>query len=121
VRDRAPNLVVLTGDIHANWVADLKVDFDDARSPAIGSEFMGTTISSGGDGADMTDFGERGLAANPHIHFFNGQRGYIRCTATRDRWLAEYRVVPWVTRPGAGIATRAAFAVAHERPGVQRA
>ena len=52
--DRRPNNpVVLTGDIHNHWVNDLRVDFDDPKSPTIGTEFVGTSISSGGDGEDM--------------------------------------------------------------------
>ena len=32
--DRRPsNPVVLTGDIHNHWVNDLRVDFDDPKSP----------------------------------------------------------------------------------------
>ena len=42
------NPVVLTGDIHSNWVNDLKVDFDDPDSPTLATEFVGTSISSGG-------------------------------------------------------------------------
>ena len=30
------NVVVLTGDIHSSWVADLRADFDDPRSPGGG-------------------------------------------------------------------------------------
>ena len=46
------NPVVLTGDIHTNWANDLVVDFDDlgGRRPSVGAEFVGTSISSGGDG-----------------------------------------------------------------------
>ena len=44
------NPVVLTGDIHTHWVNDLKVDFDDEKSPVVASEFVGTSISSSGDG-----------------------------------------------------------------------
>ena len=51
--DRRPNPIVLTGDIHTHWVNDLKVDFDDP-SAEVGTEFVGTSISSGGDGEDPT-------------------------------------------------------------------
>lgn len=117
-RRRPANPVVITGDIHSNWVADLKTDFDDPRSPTVAAEFVGTSISSGGDGADLTAFGERGLAENPHIKFFNGQRGYVRCEVTPERWRADYRVVEFVTQPHAPIKTRAGFVVENGRPGV---
>ena len=55
---KVSNPVVLTGDIHAHWVNDLKVDFDDKNSPAVASEFVGTSISSSGDGSPREDYAE---------------------------------------------------------------
>ena len=40
------NPIVLGGDLHNAIVADLKVDFDDAKSPVIATEFVGTSITS---------------------------------------------------------------------------
>lgn len=118
IGERKPaNPVVLTGDVHSNWVADLKENFDDPRSRTIGTEFVGTSISSGGDGADMTDRGKHILAENPHIKFFNGQRGYVRCILTPQTWRSDYRVVPVVSTPGAAISTRASFVVENGRAG----
>jgi alkaline phosphatase D len=42
------NLVVLTGDVHANWAANLITDYNNPESQIIGAEFVGTSISSGG-------------------------------------------------------------------------
>ncbi len=119
VRDNASNVIVLTGDIHSNWVADLKPDFDDPASPVVAAEFMGTSLSSGGDGSDAAGFGRRALAENPHLKFFNGQRGYVRCTASRNLWTSEYRVVDYVERPGSPISTRATFVVEPGKAGTQ--
>ena len=44
------NPVVLTGDIHSHWANELLTDFDRPDSPPVGVEFVGTSISSGGDG-----------------------------------------------------------------------
>ena len=77
-----------------------------------------TSISSGGDGQDTRPGTADSLARNPHIHFFNAQRGYVRCAATPDRLVADYRIVPWVTRPGAPVETRASFVVEAGRPGL---
>jgi alkaline phosphatase D len=119
LRQRQPaNPIVITGDVHSNWVADLHSDFDDMKSPIVGVEFIGTSLSSGGDGSDMSAFGRRALDANPHMRFHNGQRGYVRCIVAPDRWQADYRVLPYVTRPGAPIETRASFVVEAGRPGV---
>lgn len=115
------NPVVLTGDIHSNWVADLKSDFDDQDSRVIGTELVGTSITSGGDGQDMTSYGSNLLANNPHVKFYNGQRGYVTNTLTPDTWLADFKVLPRVTVPGENISSRARFAIEAGRPGAQSA
>ena len=109
---------MLTGDIHRSFAADLKRNFDDPESPVIGTEFVGTSISSGGDGADMDDLGRTFLAANPHLRFYNQQRGYVRCDVTPSSWDATYRVVPYVKQPGAPISTRATLTVEAGVPGI---
>jgi alkaline phosphatase D len=116
---RGLNPVVLTGDFHTNWMADLKANFDDPASATVGTEFVGTSISSGGDGSDTTAFGRTVLAENPHVHFHNSQRGYVRCTVTPQRWTADYRIVPFVSRPGAPVSTRASFAIEAGHPGAE--
>ncbi|WP_020673573.1 alkaline phosphatase D family protein [Amycolatopsis nigrescens] len=113
------NLVVITGDRHQNYAWDLKRDYADAGSPTVGSEFVGTSISSGGNGADQTDEGRKFLAANPHMKFFNAQRGYVRVNVNRRRWRSDFRVVSHVTTPGAPISTRASYVVEDRKPGVQ--
>jgi alkaline phosphatase D len=61
------------------------------------------------------------LRLNPHIHFYNGRRGYVRCDVTARALTASYRVVPWITQPGAPLETRATFVVEAGRPGAARA
>jgi alkaline phosphatase D len=117
---RPANPIVISGDIHSNWVADLKRDFADQGSPTVATEFVGTSISSGGDGNDITPAFEAILAENSHVGFYNNQRGYVRCDLTRDRWMADYRVLPFVARPEAPIGTRASFVVEDGRPGAVR-
>ncbi|MDT0317304.1 alkaline phosphatase D family protein [Streptomyces millisiae] len=119
VRDnRVENFVVLTGDAHRNLAADLKADFDDPESVTVGAEFMATSITSSGDGEDHDEWGRRWLAENPHMRFHNGQRGYGRCHVTRDEWRTDYRIVPYVSRPGAPVSTRASVYVAAGEPGI---
>lgn len=117
---RPSNPVVLTGDIHSNWVADLKLDFADPKSPTVGTEFVGTSITSGGNGADTLPAVEAYLPDNPHVRFYNNQRGYVRCLLTPDRWQTDYRVVAAVETPGSDVKTRATFIVENGRPGAQR-
>jgi alkaline phosphatase D len=115
------NLVVITGDRHQNYAWDLKRDYADPSSPTVATEFVGTSITSGGDGADMNDDGVKFMAANPHMKFFNAQRGYVRVNVNRDRWQSDFRVLPFVQQPGAPVATRASFVVEDRVPGVQEA
>jgi alkaline phosphatase D len=119
-RRKPSNPVVITGDIHTNWAADLKTDFDREDSPIVGAEFVGTSISSGGDGSDTQPTTEQRLAENPHIKFFNAQRGYVRCALTPERSQTDYRVLAAVTQPDAAISTRASFVVENGRAGVKR-
>jgi len=58
---------------------------------------------------------------NPHIEFFNGQRGYVRCTLTPQEWRADYRVLPYVKQRGAQIYTRASFVTEAGNPSLQQA
>ena len=114
---RPANPIVLTGDIHSNWVSDLKLDFDDPSSPTVGTELVGTAISSGGDGDESTR--ADALALNPHFKFYNNRRGYVRCTLTPSLLTSDFRTLPYVSRPDAPIDTRASFVVENGRPGAQ--
>jgi alkaline phosphatase D len=120
VRDRSiKNPVVLSGDVHNNWACDLKANFNKPRSQTLGVEFVGTSVTSGGDGADTSTSQQAIVKHNPHIKFFNGQRGYVRCRLTPTEWRADYRVLPYVKQPGAQISTRTSFKVTAGRPGLQ--
>jgi alkaline phosphatase D len=117
---RPSNPLVLTGDIHSNWVNDIKADFADSSSANVGTELVVTSISSGGDGEDQSDSTAAMLAENPFVKFFNGQRGYVTCEVTRDELRVDYRVVPYVSQPDAPIVTRASFLIEDGRPGARQ-
>ena len=114
----AANPVVLTGDIHKNLVNDLTLEPD---SPAVATELVGTSISTDGDGSDRPDNADVLLAENPFVKFYNGQRGYVSCEVTPERLYAHYRVLEYVSRPGAPRQTRASFVIEDARPGAQKA
>ncbi|MCG8467332.1 MAG: alkaline phosphatase D family protein [Gemmatimonadetes bacterium] len=118
---RPSNPVVITGDLHTSWVNDLKRDFERPDSATVGTELAGTSISSSGDGVDVSPQGVNAMSLNPHVKFFNAQRGYVRCSLGTDRLRADYRVMPFVTRPDAPIATRASFVVEDGVPGATEA
>ncbi|MEH1168261.1 alkaline phosphatase D family protein [Micromonospora sp. CPCC 205539] len=112
------NFLVVTGDAHRSVAADLKLNFADATSRTIGTEFLGTSISSGGNGQDMDALGVTWLAENPHMKFHNSQRGYQVVHLGRREMHTDYRVVPFVNVPGAPVATRASVYVQHGRAGI---
>ncbi|UIN46493.1 alkaline phosphatase [Bacillus licheniformis] len=114
------NIVVLTGDVHASWANNLLVDFDNPKSDIFGVEFVGTSITSGGNGADKRADTDKILSNNPHIKFFNDYRGYVRCTVTPEEWRTDYRVVPYVTEPGAAVSTRASYVYHKDYTGLKR-
>lgn len=114
------NPAVLTGDVHNNWANDLLADYDNPDSRVVGSEFVTTSITSFGDGSDYREDTEEILAENPHLKFFNNQRGYVRCTLTPQQWRTDFRVLQFVTEPGSPISTRASFVTEDGEPGVRR-
>lgn len=115
---RVPNLVTLTGDVHENWAGELKADFDEPASETLGHEFVATSITSGGDGSDRRRSTDAELSQNPHMKFFNDQRGYLLCDVTPERWTANFRVVDHVSQPGAPIKTRRSIAIEAGKPGL---
>jgi alkaline phosphatase D len=114
---RPANPIVLTGDIHSNWVNDLKVDFRDPKSPVVATEFVGTSITSGGDGIDQPNNAAAVSAENPFVRFRNAQRGYVSCQLDVKKMRADYQIVDYVSRPGAPKKTRASFVVEDGRAG----
>jgi alkaline phosphatase D len=114
------NPTVLTGDIHNNWVNDLHVDFDRPEALPIATEWVGTSISSGGDGKEAAKDRESVMAENSFVKFYNAERGYVLCEVTSKQWRSDYRVVPKVTTPEPECLSRAQFVVASGRPGAQR-
>jgi alkaline phosphatase D len=115
---RLSNLVVLSGDIHQNWAGELKRDFNEMKSKTLGVEFVGTSISSDGDGFDISKRYKALLAQSPHIRFFNNQRGYVRHVVTTKRWQADYQVLDKISEPNARMSTRRSFVVEDGKPGL---
>ena len=62
---KVPGVVVLGGDVHSNYVADLKADYDDPASPVVASEFCGTSITSLSVAQARLDAGARVQPAHP--------------------------------------------------------
>ncbi|HZH06055.1 MAG TPA: alkaline phosphatase D family protein, partial [Lautropia sp.] len=111
------NPVVLGGDLHAFYVADLRAG--PAGSDVVASEFVGTSITS--QAADQRYFNAL-KAANPHVHHADGtQRGYLRMTLSANRLQADLMGVADVSRVDSGISVQAGFVVEAGRPGPVKA
>jgi alkaline phosphatase D len=122
IQDRKiANAVVITGDNHTNWVNDLRLDDLRPETPVVATEFVGTSITSGGNGGEQQERGKAIMAENPGVQFFNDERGYVRCTITPKTWRSEFRTVAEVTKPGAPVVTRATYVVEAGKAGAKRA
>jgi len=114
------NTVFLGGDIHQNYVSRVLSDFSNPQSPAIGSEFCGTSIAS------ATSVPQRRAQEiadlNPHILLARSdKRGYSVAEVTPERWTTTLRVIDDVVQANSGISTLARFVIEDRVPGPQRA
>jgi len=116
--EHADNPVVVTGDIHFNLATDIKSADDQSRT--VGAEFVGTSISSRGDGSDFPPLASSVFPENENLKYFNDRRGYTRCTVTPEEWTTEYRVLEYVSEPRAPVRTDATFTVQAGQPGLQQ-
>jgi len=112
---RVANPVVIGGDIHSFWANDLKLDFNDMKSPTVATELIGSSITSFGPPYEQF---LKYLPDNPHIRFFDSrQRGYVSVDLTRSRMTARFRTVSDVRQPDASVATLKSFTVEDGRAG----
>jgi alkaline phosphatase D len=114
---RIANPIVLTGDIHTHWVNNLRADDRRHDTPVLATEFVGTSITSGGDGTAKPPGLETLKAENPCVQYHNRQRGYVRCTVTPQFWRSEFVVLDKVTTPGGKASVGASFVVEAGRAG----
>ncbi|WP_393083215.1 alkaline phosphatase D family protein [Streptomyces sp. LN704] len=115
------NPVVLSGDRHYTMISDLKKDFADPHSDVVGAEFVGTSISTGGD-QDLAVFHREWKARmpdNPHWKFIDAHRGYHLFDIRRDGIDAQVRVPSTVLKPDAASSTLARLRVEAGDPGVR--
>jgi alkaline phosphatase D len=109
------NPVVIGGDVHSFNVCELKLDFDDPKSPVVASEFVGTSITSQAWSQERM---LRLLPDNPHIVFAESTyRGYTRMEVTPKLLKADLRAMQSVQTRDAACTTLASFVVEDGRPG----
>ena len=106
------NVVVLAGDIHSSWAADITPDPNNPNvatggynaatgEGSLAVEFVGTSVTSPGIDADTTGaIAESLKPANPHFKYINlNRRGYMLLDVNRDRVVSEWWFVDTVASP----------------------
>ncbi len=120
VADRqVPGCVVLGGDVHASYIADLKPDWRNDRTPVVATEFCGTSITSNGWSHDKL---AASLPDHPHITYGRGDdHGYLAFDVTAKQMTVRVRSVDDVQKADSGIHTEASFVVEAGRAGALKA
>lgn len=113
------NPLVLGGDVHSFWVADLHQDFRRPGPAPLATEIVGTSITSEGPSDASV---KRALARNPHLKYGRAdKRGYVSMIAGGSVSTARLMAVDDPTDAGSGISELARFAIEDGRPGAQAA
>jgi alkaline phosphatase D len=129
------NVVVLTGDIHSSWAADLTQDPNNASTATGGYnaatgqgsravEFVGTSITSPGLSDPSGSTAAYLRSVNPHFKYIDlNQRGYMLLDVTPQRVVGEFWFVDTVASLSNiqtfGAAFEVAFGSNHLQPSVQ--
>ncbi len=116
---KVANPVVIGGDVHSFWVADLKRDFNRPESPTLATEFCGTSITSA---PPPEDFIQTAKSEGPHIKFATGlYRGYSVMTLTGRSLATDLYALEDPRDPDTKANRLASFVVEDGKPGAQRA
>ncbi|MEA3055362.1 MAG: alkaline phosphatase, partial [Actinomycetota bacterium] len=111
---RTSNPVVVTGDIHASAVSDVKRGDAVVTSELVGAS-MTSSLSAGLDVLFEAAAAASGAKfADAHHH------GYVMCDVSLDALRADYRIVSTTTEPTATIATSSSWEIAAGAPGIRR-
>jgi alkaline phosphatase D len=111
------NLIVLTGDVHWHWAADIPGPIDGLP---MGVELVATSVTSRGDGDPEPSWVPEALARQRHLHYWDGRRGWIAGHLNAERLRADYHVVQRVSTPYWPDAIAASFEVTDGVSGLRR-
>jgi alkaline phosphatase D len=118
---RAANPLVLSGDVHTFYAAELRPDFYrpmSAANPIIATEFCGTSVTSSSRPQTRT---LEYVDMNPHIKYGRSdKRGFMLMEVTPAKTTTHFLGLDDVRDAGSGIATVASFVVNAGRPGLNR-
>ena len=107
---------MITGDKHQHSVRNVPGDYRDVASTPLATEFVGTSITTGGDDPRTPTHG--GDANNPHILYDGYDRGYVLVDLGREVWRTDFRAAgPIRVRTRTPGRTLESWAVARAEPG----
>ena len=115
VNRQVRNPVVLTGDVHRHWAANLHLDYY-TGGQVVGTEFVTSSISSLGSPVAPD------LSRTPHIRYIGNQRGYVRCRLAPGQLTGEWIGISSAFERSASLVTSSVvgrYAVLDGQPGLQ--
>ena len=122
VRERPANPLVLSGDVHTFYAAELRRDFNapvTASNAILATEFCGTSVTSSSRPQERT---EQIVAHNPHIAYGRSdRRGYMLMNLTPQQTQTQFMGLDDVHAAQSGVQRLAEFIVQDGQPGLQRA
>ena len=117
----AGRTAIVTGDIHANYVWDVRTGFDRTERPVVAAEFVGTSITSGGDGEELSRwYLPYKVSAPDSLKWHSSRRGYLSCRARAPEFRCDVRSLAYVSRPGAPLDTPTRWRMTPGGTGLQR-
>jgi alkaline phosphatase D len=116
---RPRNPVVIGGDRHAYFAADLARDPARPDGPTIATEFVGTSITAQGPNAQALT---AALQANPHVKYGVGdRRGYATIELTEARCTVGFEAIDDEKQKASVVRRLAAFVIEDGVAGAKRA
>lgn len=104
-KNKVRNPVAIGGEIHAFYAGVINKDPFDGDSPAVLSELISTSISSGGGDQRYQQTNEQ-FSENTFARFFENRfRGYMLCEVNHKEWNSTMRVVDNVNDPASSVNT----------------
>ena len=117
----ARNPLVLSGDVHTFYAAELRRDFERPASkanPVVATEFCGTSITSSSRPQART---QENVERNPHILYGRSdRRGYMLLEITPQAAQARFMALDEVRDPGSGQSAIAAFRIEDNSSSIAR-
>ena len=121
-RSGAANPLVISGDVHTFYAAELRRDFyrpESNANPVIATEFCGTSVTSSSRPQKRT---QEYVDMNPHIKYGRSdKRGFMLMEVTPAKTTTHFMGLDDVRDAGSASADLASFVVNAGRPGLGRA